>query len=436
MSAAAANPNNRKKLLLSALVLGAGLSYANRYYRANQKDESVRNHYTHNHGYSSGLGLGTAYYHLYPVIHKFLDPEVGHRLAIKSLGFSHFLRRYILGLTDLQSDAVNLNVNLFDKTFTNPVGIAAGFDKNGEAIQGISEQGFGFVEIGSITPQPQPGNEIPRLFRLTEDGAVINRYGFNSQGAAQVKHNLETFQEQQISKPVILGVNLGKNKTSPSAVEDYSQGIQQLGELADYLVINVSSPNTAGLRDLQGKKSLYELLKQCKIDRDQVHQKLAAKNNKKFIPLLVKVAPDLTEQDKLDIAEVIQSLAIDGLIISNTTITRPSTLQSSHRNETGGLSGRPLFEPSTALISDFYQKTKGKIPIIGVGGIENGRQAYDKIKAGASLVQLYSAYSYQGPLLINQIKGELSELVAADGYKSVQEAVGAKMYSINPQNSH
>lgn len=394
--------NRYRLLLITTLVGSCGL-----YYNKSNK-----------HGFSNGIGLGSLYYHMHPLIHKFIDPEKGHNLAIRCLSQPHCVRRYMLGLTDLQPDPPNLACELFNHKFNNPIGLAAGFDKNGEAIQGISEQGFGFVEIGSVTPLPQFGNEKPRLFRLTEDNAVINRYGFNSLGAEAVKNNLENL-EQKVNKPIILGINLGINKFSD--VKDYILGIRNLSQYADYLVINISSPNTPGLRDLHGKKDLTELLKNCKSERDRLY---------KQIPLLLKISPDLSEQDKLDICEAIQFIPIDGLIISNTTTERPNTLKSQFRNERGGLSGAPLFNISTELISEFYQKTKGNVPIIGVGGIETAEQAYTKIKAGASLVQIYSAYSLQGPRLIAKIKKELSELVEADGYKSIQEAVGTQMFKV------
>jgi dihydroorotate dehydrogenase len=367
------------------------------------------------HQFGNGLGLGNVYRSYSSQIHRVVDAELGHSLAIRCLAQPIWIRKYLLGLTDNCPDETNLTVRALQRTFTNPIGIAAGFDKNGEAIQGLSEQGFGFVEIGSITPQPQFGNDKPRVFRLPEDRAIINRYGFNSHGIEAVKRRL---QKRPLS--CILGINLGKNKSTIDAKEDFVQGIRELGSFSDYMVVNISSPNTPGLRDCQRKEMLIQLIKACRSERDKLTQ---------YKPLLIKISPDLTEVERDDIVEIIKKpeTQVDGIIVSNTTTTRGDLLTSEHKNEQGGLSGAPLFDRSTQLISKIYQETEGKILIIGVGGIGTAEQAYTKIKAGATLVQLYTAYAYQGPVLLHEMKRELSQLVDKDGYVSIQQAVGTKL---------
>ena len=299
------------------------------------------------------------------------------------------------------------------------MGIAAGFDKQGEAVEGLTQIGFGFVEIGSVTPEPQPGNPQPRVFRLTADEAIINRYGFNSEGHEAVFKRLKTLKDSGKFKGV-LGINLGKNKTSPSAKEDYKQGVLVFGPIADYLVINVSSPNTPGLRDLQGKKDLEALLETVIETRNHLH----VNNN---VPILLKLSPDLTKQDIKDIASVVnkKSCRVDGLIVSNTTVTRDNLKEESlTAKETGGLSGVPLRSKSTQLIAEMYHQTGGKIPIMGVGGISSGEDAFEKIEAGASYLQLYTSFIYHGPPVVSRIKSELTNILKSKNYKSITDAVG------------
>jgi dihydroorotate dehydrogenase len=260
---------------------------------------------------------------------------------------------------------------------------------------------------------------------LTEDRAVINRYGFNSEGLDAVAKRLEAYVATRDTtaghhRAGVLGVNLGKNKTTEDAASDYVQGVHALGKYADYLVVNVSSPNTPGLRSLQGKKQLHHLVSQVIQARDEVQ-----KQQNRKIPLLVKIAPDLTSDDKKDIADVALDLKLDGLIVSNTTLSRPESLTSPFKEESGGLSGTPLREMSTQVLSDMYKMTKGKIPLIGVGGVSTGKDVYEKIRAGATLVQMYSCLVYDGPLAVVRAKKELAELLQADGYVHVSEAIGA-----------
>lgn len=301
---------------------------------------------------------------------------------------------------------------MFGLHFPNPVGLAAGFDKDGEGVPGLERWGFGFLEVGSVTPLPQPGNTRPRVFRLAEDRAVINRYGFNSKGHEAVLATLE-----RSNSP--LGINLGKNKESKSTVDDYVRGVSRFGQTADYLVVNVSSPNTPGLRGLQRRQELQELLQQVLRTRDSLPKRT---------PVLVKIAPDLSDQEKADIAAVVASpkSRVDGLIVCNTTISRPESLQSKFRNEVGGLSGKPLNDLSTKTISEMYTLTKGSVPIVGVGGVSTGEDAYRKIRAGASLVQLYSALVFDGPPVVRTVKTQLAELLRKDGYTRVADAVGAQ----------
>ncbi|XP_053555425.1 dihydroorotate dehydrogenase (quinone), mitochondrial isoform X2 [Bombina bombina] len=318
-------------------------------------------------------------------------------------------------------------VNILGNSFRNPVGLAAGFDKHAEAVDGLFKLGFGFVEIGSVTPKPQKGNPTPRVFRLHQDRAIINRYGFNSHGVEVVRQRLLERVEKQkrlTAGGMPLGINLGKNKTTEDAADDYMQGVRELGPLADYLVINVSSPNTPGLRDLQGREQLYNLLDKVVRARDALscEQKPA---------LLVKIAPDLSARDKKDIASVLIELGIDGLIVTNTTISRPSTLQDPQSCESGGLSGVPLRDLSTETVREMYALTAGKIPIIGVGGVSSGLDALQKIRAGASLVQLYTALVYQGPPVVTTVTHELEKLLIDQGFSCVTEAVGADHRSNN-----
>ncbi|XP_023597640.1 dihydroorotate dehydrogenase (quinone), mitochondrial isoform X3 [Trichechus manatus latirostris] len=314
--------------------------------------------------------------HLMPALQGLLDPESAHKLAIRftSLG--------LLPRATFQ-DSDMLEVRIMGHKFRNPVGIAAGFDKHGEAVDGLFKMGFGFVEIGSVTPKPQEGNPRPRVFRLPEDQAIINRYGFNSHGFSVVEHRLRARQQKQTKLSeagLLLGINLGKNKMSVDAAADYTEGVRVLGPLADYLVVNVSSPNTAGLRSLQGKAKLHHLL---------------------------------------------TKLGIDGLIVTNTTLSRPASLQGALRSETGGLSGKPLRDLSTQTIREMYALTQGRVPIIGVGGVSSGQDALEKIRAGACLVQLYTALTYWGPPVVGKVKHELEALLKEQGFSSITEAIGA-----------
>ncbi len=331
-----------------------------------------------------------------------LDAEAAHGLAIRALK---------TGLLpgDGRADAASLATKVWGRTLPNPIGLAAGFDKNAEVADAMLAQGFGLVEIGSVTPRPQEGNPRPRLFRLPEDRGVINRMGFPG-------HGLEAARARLAARPRrgFVGVNIGANKDSTDRAADYVTGCVALAPYADYLVCNVSSPNTPGLRNLQGRTELAGLLK-------RVQDAIAAKP----VPLVVKIAPDATDDDLDDIVFVCRDLRLDGIIIGNTTLSRPPSLKSERRGETGGLSGTPLTALSTEVLRKTAQRVERQFPLIGCGGVGSGADAYAKIRAGATLVQLYSAMVYQGPPLIRRIKDELAALLARDGFASVGDAVGA-----------
>ncbi|GAB4182863.1 MAG: quinone-dependent dihydroorotate dehydrogenase [Thalassobaculales bacterium] len=337
---------------------------------------------------------------------RLLPAETAHRLSVAALGSG------LLPLPRLPTYP-RLRTRVFGLDFANPLGLAAGFDKNGDCLAGALRLGFGFAEAGTVTPRPQPGNPKPRLFRLPEDRAVINRLGFNNKG-------LEHLAARLSARPRggIIGANIGRNKDAEDAVADYVAGARALSPLCDYLVVNVSSPNTPGLRDLQRRGPLTALVGAVREARD-------AAAPERPPPLLLKVAPDLDEDAIADIVAVARSVPVEGLIVSNTTVARPPSLRSPAAVETGGLSGRPLFEPSTRVLAAFHAATGGGLPLIGVGGVSSAAGAYAKIKAGASLVQLYTALVYEGPGLVARILKDLDGLLAADGHASIAAAVGS-----------
>jgi dihydroorotate dehydrogenase len=348
---------------------------------------------------------------LYRLIHPILrrlPREAAHELSLRVLELG--LGRLLGASATPEPDPPELAQRLWGRDFANPVGLAAGYDKDGRVPDAMLGLGFGFVEVGTVTPRPQPGNPKPRLFRLEQDQAIINRMGFNSGGLDTACRRLS-----RRTRSGIVGVNLGKNRDSENAAADYTEGILRAARFADYLVINVSSPNTPGLRELQRRALLASLLERLIKVRDETGCR---------VPLLVKVAPDLSSEECEDIAQVALETGVDGLVVSNTTIQRPPGLASRHALEPGGLSGRPLFAPSTALLAEMYRLTQGRLLLIGVGGIASAEDAYAKIRAGASLVQLYTALVFAGPALVGQIKSGLASLLARDGFASMAEAVG------------
>ena len=333
-----------------------------------------------------------------------LDAETAHGFVIRALKTG-------LLPADRRTDPPSLAVKVWGRALPNPLGLAAGFDKNAEVPDAMLGLGFGLVEIGSVTPRPQEGNARPRLFRLPEDRGVINRMGFPGQGLDAVRSRLAARPRRGF-----VGVNVGANKDSAARAADYVVGCKALAQYADYLVCNVSSPNTPGLRNLQGRAELAALLK-------RVQDAIAAKP----VPLLVKIAPDATDDDLDDIVAVCRDLRIDGIIVGNTTLSRPLMLVSSRREEAGGLSGPPLMALSTEMLRRTAQRVEKQFPLVGCGGVGSGADAYAKIRAGATLVQLYSAMVYDGPPLVRRIKHELAGLLARDGFATVTDAVGADM---------
>ena len=352
---------------------------------------------------------------------SYLDGEAAHRLGVDTAASGW-------APIDGSYDDEVLETKVFGMTFQNPLGLAAGFDKGGEAIEGMLNLGFGFVEVGSVTPEAQPGNPKPRVWRLPEDSAVINRYGFNSEGLVTVQKRVvdymrrRTAHAEDMHRLGAVGVNVGKNKTG-DAVSDYTKGVATMSPYADYIVVNVSSPNTPGLRTLQRREQLQELVLACVQARDKLPWGTDLKRSKP--PLLVKIAPDLSDSEIDDICAVAVAAGVDGLIVSNTTIDRPVYLRSQHKEEMGGLSGKPLFNKSTAVLKKVYARVGGSMPIVGVGGVASGQDAYEKIRAGASLVQLYSSLALQGPSIVCDIKQELAAVLQKEGFESVQQAVGA-----------
>ena len=333
-----------------------------------------------------------------------LPPESAHKASLLALKTG--LARAFVG-PPVQHPA--LETRIWDRTLPNPLGIAAGYDKDAEVADELFGLGFGFVEVGGVTPLPQPGNAKPRVFRLLEDSALINRFGLNSAGVDRVAARLS----KRAGSARLVGVNLGKNKDSKDAAADYAAVAGACGPWVDFLTINVSSPNTPGLRALQSPDALMEII-------SAVRAALPAEETPR---VLVKIAPDLDDQDIDGILACTKEL--DGLVISNTTVDRPDSLQSSHSGESGGLSGPPVFEKSTALLRKVYARTQGTLPLIGVGGVDSPAAAYAKIRAGASLVQLYTALVYHGPGLVQTILRGLLTHLEEDGFSTLADAVGA-----------
>ncbi len=344
---------------------------------------------------------------IFNIIQNF-PPETAHSITLKLLKLS-FKQKKIF------QDPI-LHQHLLGLDFFNPVGMAAGFDKNAEVIESLFNFGFGFIETGTVTPYPQYGNEKPRVFRLKEDLALINHLGFNNKGTDYVKNKLKKLKLNSLSKGIV-GVNIGKNKNSENYIKDYEYCLEQLGHLAHYVTINISSPNTPGLRNLQNRGQIENLV-------------IALKKKKKSIPnlettpIFLKIAPDINEEQMRDIALISLANNIDGLIISNSTTERSSSLKSFAKNEIGGLSGKPLFLESTLILKKMFSLTNGQILLIGVGGVSSGSECYEKIKSGASLIQLYTALTYQGPKIIDKILNDLINLLKSDGYKNIKEAIG------------
>ena len=336
-----------------------------------------------------------------------LDPETAHNLAIKSLKFN-----FVPNFLDEEKDNPMFKNKLFGKNLENPIGMAAGFDKNAEVYNSLFKLGFGFVEVGTITPLKQYGNPKPRVFRLVEDEALINRLGFNNVGAMNVIDRIKS--NRQIG---LLGINIGPNKDTENRIKDYIECLKTFNEVADYITINISSPNTEDLRGFHEQKKLNELLEIIDKEKKVLNSK---------IPIAVKLSPDINDQEINKICEVLLNNNIEVIIISNSSDSTRENLNNIQSHQKGGLSGKPIEKKSTILISKFYEILKGRIKIIGVGGVDSGKSAYDKFLAGASYIQLYTGMVYQGPNIVNKIKKELKDILIKKGVKTFKEVIGKK----------
>ena len=334
-----------------------------------------------------------------------LDPETAHDLAIKSLKFNPFPSR----MFEVEDEEM-LNIKLLGKSFPNPIGLAAGFDKSAEVYNSLLRLGFGFVEVGTVTPLKQYGNPKPRIFRLEDDQALINRLGFNNDGMEAIKARIKSEKNKGI-----LGINIGPNKETKDQKNDFCLGLKNFFDVADYITINISSPNTEGLRDFHDQERLIELITSLnKIKKDKGTN----------IPLLLKISPDINNNYIPEIAEIAIKSNFSAIILTNTTNGNRANLKSELRKEEGGLSGNPLHEISNNIIKNFYKELKNKIPIIGVGGVDSGKSAYEKILAGASLLQLYTGFVYRGPSAAKDIKKELIQILKTEGIKNIKDVVG------------
>ena len=336
-----------------------------------------------------------------------LDPETAHNLAIKSLKFN-----FVPNVLNVDKNNPLFKTKLFNKDLENPIGMAAGFDKNAEVYNSLFKLGFGFVEVGTITPLKQYGNPKPRVFRLVEDEALINRLGFNNLGSKNVVDRIKSNKQTGL-----LGINIGPNKDTENRFEDYLHCFKTFQDVADYITINISSPNTEDLRSFHDQKKLNQLLESIDKEKKSLESK---------IPIVVKISPDIDDQEIKKITEVLLSNNIDAIIISNTSDSSRDSLNNIQKHQKGGLSGKPIEEKSTKLINKFYKLLNGKIKIIGCGGVDSGKSAYEKFLAGANYVQLYTGMVFRGPNVVNMIKKELKELLIVDGVKNFAEIIGKK----------
>jgi len=336
-----------------------------------------------------------------------LDPETAHNLAIKSLKFN-----FVPNILDEDKDNPLFKTRLFNKDLKNPIGMAAGFDKNAEVYNSLFKLGFGFVEVGTVTPLKQYGNPKPRVFRLVEDEALINRLGFNNYGAVNVLERIKSNKQNGL-----LGINIGPNKDTENRLNDYIECLKTFYEIADYITINISSPNTEDLRSFHDQAKLNELLETIDKEKKTLNSK---------VPIAVKVSPDIDYQEINKISEVLLNNNIEVIIVSNTSDSTRENLNNIQGHQKGGLSGKPIEKKSTDLINKFYKILRGRIKIIGVGGVDSGRGAYEKFLAGANYVQLYTGMVFRGPNIVNMIKRELKELLTKDGVKNYTEIIGKK----------
>ncbi len=336
-----------------------------------------------------------------------LEPETAHNLVIKSLKFN-----IVPNLSDENKNDPLFKNKLFGKDIENPIGMAAGFDKNAEVYNSLFKLGFGFVEVGTITPLKQYGNPKPRVFRLFEDEALINRLGFNNNGAKKIVNRIKSDHQTGL-----LGINIGPNKDTDDRKADYIECLKIFNDFADYITINISSPNTENLRNLHDQLKLNDLLKTIEKEKKNLNSK---------VPIVVKISPDINDKEIAQISEVLLSNQVEGVIVSNTSDSTRENLINIQKHQKGGLSGKPIKKKSTILISKFYNSLKGRIKIIGVGGVDSGESAYEKFLAGAHYVQLYTGMVFRGPNIVSMIKRELKELLLKDGVKNFSEIVGNK----------
>jgi dihydroorotate dehydrogenase len=344
---------------------------------------------------------------LRPFLFK-LDPETTHDLAIKSLKFNYLPRK----MFEVEDEQI-LNIELLGKNFPNPIGLAAGFDKSGEVYNSLLKFGFGFIEIGTVTPLKQFGNPKPRIFRLEDDSALINRLGFNNDGIEIIKNRIKSEK-----KKGVVGINIGPNKNTKDQKNDFCIGLKNFFDIADYITVNISSPNTEGLRDFHDQEKLEDLLLALNKIKSE---------NKINIPLLLKISPDIKDNQISEIADTAIKNDISGIILTNTTNSNKDKLISDFKKEEGGLSGEPLQQISTNMIKKFYKQLNSKIPIIGVGGVNSGKSAYEKIIAGASLLQLYTGLVYKGPSIVKNIKKELIQILKVEGLNNIKDAIGKNL---------
>ena len=337
-----------------------------------------------------------------------LNPELAHTLAIKALKFNY------ISINNVKKDS-SIETSIFGKKISNPVGIAAGFDKDAEVYNPLFRLGFGFVEVGTITPLKQYGNPKPRIFRLEEDEALINRLGFNNDGSEIIHDRILSN-----SPAGILGVNIGPNKDTQNQKNDFLLGFKKFFDIADYITINISSPNTENLRDFHEDQKLTSLIRLINLEKS---------NLKSQIPIMLKISPDINENSIDTISEIVSENSISALILTNTSNVNRENLSDPQKSELGGLSGKPMEEISNNLINKFYKILKGKVPIIGVGGVDSGKSAYEKILAGASLIQLYTGMIYKGPRIVKNIKKELIDQLKRDGIKNFTEIIGQNSLS-------
>ena len=337
-----------------------------------------------------------------------LDPETAHTLAVKSLKLN-----LVSNIFDVNKEDPMFESTLFGKTIENPIGMAAGFDKNAEIYNPLFKLGFGFVEVGTVTPLEQYGNPKPRVFRLVEDQALINRLGFNNLGSENVSSRIRAN-----SPNGLLGINVGPNKDTKNRLNDYLIGLRTFHDIADYITVNISSPNTENLRNFHEEAKFDELMNLIKKEKIKLNSK---------IPIVVKISPDILDNQINIISEILLRYKVSAIIVSNTSESNRENLKNILKHQKGGLSGKPIEEKSNKLITKFYKLLRGKIEIIGVGGIDSGKSAYEKFLAGASYVQLYTGMVFQGPNIVGKIKKELKELLISDGVKNFREIIGKNL---------